>query len=232
MDTVASRATRSDLSKQTNVGEPKICKFRQTNVVSARLPESVSTRATVFSGLKSDHPDSGKRVAPEILSRPSVVVQGHRSIVNSALFHPSLPLLFTSGIEKHVLAHRSTRFRASSTVAGAQEDKSSAPEPGERVKGEWKFVPREPRVWDPGSCYDEPDDDDDESGDEFATGESLQTLEHFDWLLQNQARNTIWTRMNTIKSTHNNTSGEDEEDEGNSDRGEEDSDDEDGFDLF
>lgn len=41
---------------------------------------------------------------------PSSILTPHRSIVNTALFHPSLPLLFTSGIEKTILVHSPTPF--------------------------------------------------------------------------------------------------------------------------
>ncbi|KAI5479480.1 hypothetical protein MNV49_003422 [Pseudohyphozyma bogoriensis] len=37
---------------------------------------------------------------PSSLTTPSTIITSHRSIVNTALFHPTLPLIFTSGVEK------------------------------------------------------------------------------------------------------------------------------------
>ncbi|KAJ1310019.1 hypothetical protein OPQ81_006774 [Rhizoctonia solani] len=51
-------------------------------------------------------PDDPHNIAiPSFLSKPSFCLGGHRSIVNTAAFHPSLPLIFTSGVESHVQMH-------------------------------------------------------------------------------------------------------------------------------
>ncbi|KAF8610348.1 WD40 repeat-like protein [Ceratobasidium sp. AG-I] len=42
---------------------------------------------------------------PDNLSEPAFRLGGHKSVVNTAAFHPSLPLIFTSGVESHVLMH-------------------------------------------------------------------------------------------------------------------------------
>ena len=36
------------------------------------------------------------------------IIQGHESIVNTALFHPHRPLLFTAGIERFIRLHSPT----------------------------------------------------------------------------------------------------------------------------
>ena len=45
---------------------------------------------------------------PLELSRPEFHITGHASIVNTALFHPTLPLLATAGIENDILIHSPT----------------------------------------------------------------------------------------------------------------------------
>ncbi|KAH9447997.1 hypothetical protein MJO28_011549 [Puccinia striiformis f. sp. tritici] len=45
---------------------------------------------------------------PMTISKPSFKLHGHRSIANSLVFHPNLPLICTSGVEKLVKVH-STR---------------------------------------------------------------------------------------------------------------------------
>ncbi|KAL5635804.1 hypothetical protein ACGC1H_004561 [Rhizoctonia solani] len=51
-------------------------------------------------------PNDPRTVAiPPCLSRPSFFLGGHRSIINTAAFHPTLPLIFTSGVESHIQMH-------------------------------------------------------------------------------------------------------------------------------
>ncbi|CEL52048.1 DDB1-and CUL4-associated factor 5 OS=Mus musculus GN=Dcaf5 PE=1 SV=2 [Rhizoctonia solani AG-1 IB] len=51
-------------------------------------------------------PDNPHRVAiPSRPRQPNFILGGHRSIVNTAAFHPVLPLIFTSGVESHVQMH-------------------------------------------------------------------------------------------------------------------------------
>lgn len=44
-------------------------------------------------------------LSPMVLVTRSHFSVGHRSIVNTAAFHPSLPLILTSGVENHILMH-------------------------------------------------------------------------------------------------------------------------------
>lgn len=126
-------------------------------------------------------------MAPAIISKPTAVVEGHRSLVNSALFHPTLPMLFTSGIEKHVLAHKATPFTASAAVAGSQHDVH-------RGTQQWTFEPRLPRA--------QPGDDEPGLGRtaEPSTAEDLQTLEYFDWLVADHEGDLMWRDGNDTET--------------------------------
>ncbi|GAA5881610.1 hypothetical protein JCM3774_006493 [Rhodotorula dairenensis] len=44
-------------------------------------------------------------VFPALVSPASSILTGHRSVVNTALFHPTLPLLYTAGVEKLIVRH-------------------------------------------------------------------------------------------------------------------------------
>ncbi|KAI0802032.1 WD40 repeat-like protein [Irpex lacteus] len=48
---------------------------------------------------------SSPRTIPLSLSRPLCRLGGHKSIVNSAIFHPSWPYVFTAGVERHITLH-------------------------------------------------------------------------------------------------------------------------------
>ncbi|KAG9127465.1 hypothetical protein FRC07_013396 [Ceratobasidium sp. 392] len=51
-------------------------------------------------------PDDSQVVAvPDSFMQPAFRLGGHRSIVNTAAFHPSLPFIVTAGIENHILMH-------------------------------------------------------------------------------------------------------------------------------
>jgi len=45
------------------------------------------------------------RTIPVDLSTPLFRLGGHKSIVNSTLIHPRYPMIFTSGVERHIVAH-------------------------------------------------------------------------------------------------------------------------------
>lgn len=47
---------------------------------------------------------------PTVVNRPAFRLEGHSSIVNSAMIHPTLPLVATSGVEKIVKLHTPTPF--------------------------------------------------------------------------------------------------------------------------
>ncbi|KAF8588568.1 WD40 repeat-like protein [Ramaria rubella] len=48
---------------------------------------------------------TGRRVVPVELRKPHFLVYGHKSIINTVLFHPLEPYIATSGVERHVLVH-------------------------------------------------------------------------------------------------------------------------------
>ncbi|KAB5591802.1 DDB1-and CUL4-associated factor 5 [Ceratobasidium theobromae] len=61
---------------------------------------------TTGSNMGFTTPDDRQRLAiPANLSQPSFRLGEHRSIVNTAAFHPTLPLIFTSGVESHIQVH-------------------------------------------------------------------------------------------------------------------------------
>lgn len=67
-------------------------------------------------------------IVPPSITSPQRLYQ-HRSIVNTALFHPTLPLLYTCGIEKVIRVHSSIL---------------SSPFPKNDTVAEW--IPRERRI--------------------------------------------------------------------------------------
>ncbi|EPS96551.1 hypothetical protein FOMPIDRAFT_1032367 [Fomitopsis schrenkii] len=63
---------------------------------------------------------SGPRHIPITLSRPTARLAGHRSIVNTALMHPTFPAILTAGIERNILLHSptpATPFMPSSSLS-------------------------------------------------------------------------------------------------------------------
>jgi len=62
------------------------------------------TPETVAFAQKPDSP----RTIPVDLSKPLFRLNGHRSIVNTTLFHPTLLHIVTAGIERHVILHSPT----------------------------------------------------------------------------------------------------------------------------
>ncbi|KAI0087760.1 WD40-repeat-containing domain protein [Irpex rosettiformis] len=48
---------------------------------------------------------SDDRYIPMQLQRPVCQLGGHKSIVNSALFHPHWPMVLTAGVERHITLH-------------------------------------------------------------------------------------------------------------------------------
>lgn len=51
---------------------------------------------------------SGPRHIPVSISQPTTRLTGHRSIVNTALMHPTFPAVLTAGIERNILLHSPT----------------------------------------------------------------------------------------------------------------------------
>ena len=138
---------------------------------------------------------------PTTIEEPQRLYQ-HRSIVNTALFHPTLPLLYTCGIEKVIRVH-STSPSASSRPA--EQDVSGEGGEGEDREEAGKWIPREKRI----------DDDKESDVEEDAQGmlpseatlpldvwqqissrrENLRTLELFDSYLLDDVE-PLWLRDN------------------------------------
>ncbi|GAA6048581.1 hypothetical protein JCM3770_002039 [Rhodotorula araucariae] len=75
--------------------------------------------------------DLGDRVAA--IAPASQILTGHRSVVNTALFHPALPVLYTAGVEKLVVRH-------APAAATATDTGTDTPSPSRR----WAYAPRAP----------------------------------------------------------------------------------------
>ncbi|GAA5926629.1 hypothetical protein JCM1841_003186 [Sporobolomyces salmonicolor] len=73
---------------------------------------------------------------PARLTSPSSILTGHRSIVNTALFHPTLPYLFTSGVEKVIIRHSAS----ASPLSPSSTQLRSASRPPSTAS--WRFEPR------------------------------------------------------------------------------------------
>lgn len=142
---------------------PNIGEFMPLAYASA-IADSAPLSAVVFDTRTHTNPGF---TLPASLSTPSSILSAHRSIVNTTLFHPTLPLLFTSGIEKMVQVHSPTPFPGHSTP----------------------FVPRLPRPNKGG--LDTRDEDEEEAQ---GLGEDREALEYFDALLQDHDSNeeALW----------------------------------------
>ncbi|KAI0260688.1 WD40 repeat-like protein [Gloeopeniophorella convolvens] len=116
---------------------------------------------------------SSKKYVPKELSTPLTRLGGHLSIVNTTLIHPVLPLIATSGIERHVILHSPTpsapfAVDLSPTSATARSLPSTASALGEPA------VLR--LLMDIGTITD-PDD---------SMGEDARSIAYFDMILQRE----------------------------------------------
>lgn len=145
----------------------------------------------------------GDRVTPLQVTSPTTRLYGHRSIPNTALFHPTLPILFTAGVEKIVKLHgRHPIGSAEASRTGKQiRERYLGPEGGQR-----------PEILGFGNFADDSDDtgDDSDSEDDLEGGigtrlprrmrpgrqrteeerrqEDVRTLLMFDELLREEVR--------------------------------------------
>ncbi|GAA5926628.1 WD40 repeat domain-containing protein [Sporobolomyces koalae] len=120
---------------------------------------------------------------PHSIEDPSSVLRAHRSIPNTALFHPTLPYLYTCGVEKVIVRH-SPSTTTSRNISG-------------NSKGQ--FVARTPRaesapspsllfgLADP-ALQDCPlEEETTEDRDKRLRKEDLEVLEYFDLLIQSES---------------------------------------------
>jgi WD repeat-containing protein 22 len=61
--------------------------------------------------------ETGTRTLPLTVMDPSSVLRGHLSVVNNVLFHPTLPHVYTSGVEKIIRAWSPVSFSSSTSTA-------------------------------------------------------------------------------------------------------------------
>lgn len=104
------------------------------------------------------------------------IISGHQSIVNTTLFHPTLPYLVTCGIEKAIRVHSS----------GANDGVAREPFV-QRVKGTLKQTD--------GESDDDSEGEYDDEGQAVTTTESVKTLEYFDRVLEREGRGPSFGMM-------------------------------------
>ncbi|GAA5903266.1 hypothetical protein JCM6882_008122 [Rhodosporidiobolus microsporus] len=143
---------------------------------------------------------------PASISTPSAVLTGNRSIVNTALFHPSLPLIFASGVEKPIIRHSASSSPTTSLLpphstptASSTATIPSAPATPPKT---WHFHPRLPRshLTHPGlSGPCDPALDPSLLPGETAAQrelrlrkEDVEVLEYFDGLVEMEGEEALW----------------------------------------
>lgn len=151
-----------------------------------------SPRAAYYDG------KSTSVVVPAGVTPASSILTGHRSIVNTAIYHPTLPLLYTSGIEKHIVRHSPAQPRSVSLEA--TETGISSP------RG-WRFIPRTPEAHfiHPGltgpsdPCHDptlRPGETHRERELRLRS-EDREVLEYFDGLVEAEGEDMLWREGRT-----------------------------------
>ncbi|GAA5862389.1 hypothetical protein JCM8547_007625 [Rhodosporidiobolus lusitaniae] len=191
------------------------------------------------------HPD--KVTLPASISTPSAILTGHRSIVNTALFDPNLPRIWTSGVEKTIVQHSASSQPSlvpspsppgsssapSSTAAGPRSSSSnastltSAP-PSSDLS--WRFTPRIPRSHlshpglsgpsDPGLDSRLQPGESPAQREQRLRGEDLEVLEYFDGLVEMEGEETLWDEEGR-RFGGDDSEEEDDDEGGGTDSGEE-----------
>lgn len=192
-----------------------------------------SIRLTLSNGLRSDSPfplfqtsrptgfldmstygPTAAATYPTLVSPASSVLTGHRSVVNTALFHPTLPLLYTAGVEKIIVQHgpAATSLVDSAATSLVDSDPSSSRGDVEQEgshasssashSGRWRFVPREPKPHFSHPGLDgpsDPADDPDPLPGETPQARELrlrqedpQVLQYFDGLVEAEGEDMLW----------------------------------------
>ena len=139
---------------------------------------------------------------PTLVSPASAVLTGHRSVVNTALFHPTLPLLYTAGVEKIIVQH------------------GHGPAATSSHSGRWRFVPREPKphfshpgLDGPSDPADDPDPlpgETPQAREQRLRQEDAQVLQYFDGLVEAEGDDMLW---NESDDTDDDTDDDDNEDD-------------------
>ncbi|GEM11148.1 WD repeat domain 22 [Rhodotorula toruloides] len=170
-------------------------------------------------------------IRPFSISPASSLLTGHRSVVNTALFHPNVPLLYTSGVEKIVIRHSApTTSLLSAHVPSSHPTNasivSSPPQPPPPPS--WSFTPRTPATHShhPG-LFGPPDPALDTALQAGETPvqreirlreEDLSVLEYFDGLVEGEGEEAIWDEggMRFAGNSEDESEDEDEDEELNS----------------
>mgnify|MGYP001560483387 FL=1 len=82
-------------------------------ILIVTLPSIRARRVPSFRSTSRSHPPCSQvigNIRSSWFDTPELTRERARSIVNTALFHPSLPLVFTSGVEKVILVHSPSPF--------------------------------------------------------------------------------------------------------------------------
>ncbi|BGP51862.1 hypothetical protein JCM10450v2_007822 [Rhodotorula kratochvilovae] len=150
---------------------------------------------------------------PTSIAPAAQVLYAHRSVVNTALFHPSLPVLYTAGVEKLIIRHApSSSLSASSSSAAEQK---------------WAFSPRAPAAHASHPGLSGPADaalDARVVGGESAAArerrlraEDREVLEYFDGLVEGEGDEVLWEEEEGVGcgggASEDEESGEEDEDE-------------------
>ncbi|BGP35562.1 hypothetical protein JCM10296v2_007403 [Rhodotorula toruloides] len=172
--------------------------------------------------------DSAPFLRPASISPASSILTGHRSIVNTALFHPNLPLLYTSGVEKVIIRH-------SSPTTGLLAAPAPTPTPAATIASTvsappqpppppcWSFTPRNPasHCTHPG-LFGPPDPALDaalQSGETPAQREirlreeDVSVLEYFDGLVEGEGEEALWDEEGLRFAGEAESESEEEEEE-------------------
>lgn len=166
-------------------------------------------------------PNRTTRTVPAALDVPRAILTGHRSVVNSALFHPTLPWLYTAGVEKVIVRHGPGERAGPGAVlagAGAAEDEEGE----EDDDRSWHFVPRTPNQHfiHPGMVgpSDPAQDPTLRRGESSAERErrlrkeDREVLQYFDGLVEAEGEAVLWDQGGDDSS--DGSSDEDEDDDG------------------
>ncbi|GAA5842010.1 hypothetical protein JCM11251_001988 [Rhodosporidiobolus azoricus] len=183
--------------------------------------KTVSNEALQNIGYRSST-QKGTFTLPSSISSPSAILTGNRSIVNTALFHPTLPLIYTSGVEKPIIRHAAASS-ASSLLSDSAPSSTSSPSSAADGRKTWRFAPRLPRshLRHPGhSGPSDPALDPSLQPGETSFDrevrlrkEDLEVLEYFDGLVEMEGEEALWDEDGKVRFGGQGDSSDEDEDE-------------------
>ncbi|GAA6033883.1 hypothetical protein JCM8097_000385 [Rhodosporidiobolus ruineniae] len=139
-------------------------------------------------------------ILPASISTSSSILTGHRSIVNTALFHPTLPILYTSGVEKVIVRHSPASSSSSTLLAAPSDTLSSSTTSPPKPAWEFRSRPIASHLRHPGLSgrSDAALDPSLRAGEsEYdrelrLREEDRDVLEYFDGLVENEGDEAVW----------------------------------------